>query len=202
MKKIITLTILFIVATQIIFAEESILENPNYYFPKTPPTVGRPVKLYETHAFLNKWMDSIKENNQTITTKFYDNEYIGVGQKSYDLFEYYPKFSFPYEDKTVECTLYYGIVNKSAYSKFKSPFLYDKENNVCVGIAGYRNYEATENPYFVEPIELKNVIAVTHPFTNLHLKEVVFIPNGVNGKAADKYVKQIRKLYKKATKQY
>lgn len=202
MKKILFFIFLVIVTIQNCKATQIYMNLPTN-FPSTLPIPGNYVARSSTHAFFEKWAESIKNNNQEIILKTLEKNYQGIGVWDMNEFHYEPNISLK-NNSITDCALYTGTVNKEAYYKLKSPILYDSKNKICVAVIGWRDYSKSQNPYFFEPSSFEQIVYVfgnfpqtaTEPF---NLKEVVLLPSNIDNKRQEKkYIKDVNRLYNKS----
>lgn len=203
MKRLIIFLTIFIISMQMCFAKEPVeicIDFPND-FPKQQPLVGNYTPKYKIHAFVNKWFESILSTNQTVNFKLLDKTYEGVGYIFDNEFEYDPPILFSNGSTKIDCKLYSGLVNKSTYSKLKSPLLYDSKNHVCVAVEGWRDYSKIDS-YFIEPAQFEKIIYVAGPkslsqtkIKPFSLQEVILLPENIDSKKEKKYIKEVSKIY-------
>ena len=171
-------------------------------FPKQKSTPKRQSSSATIQAFYDSWADNIGKD---IQIKTFDTEFVGIAYKEEITNDVFPKVIIPKTaDKNfISCNLYGGIFNSTAYKKLKTPLLYDSEHNICVAAIAVRDYSNTDNPYFEEPRELRNVVSISGyfpdiPHGSIKLREIALIPSNVQDeKKIEKYVKETMKLYKK-----
>ena len=171
------------------------------YFPKQKSTPIRQSSSATIQAFYDSWADNIGKD---IQIKTFDTEFTGIAYKEEITNDVFPKVTTPKTaDKNfISCNIYSGVLNAAAYKKLKSPLLYDSEHNICVAAVAIRDYSNTDNPYFEEPKEFRNVVSISGYFPNIphgsiKLREIVLIPSNVQDeKKIEKYVKETIKLYK------
>jgi len=203
-KRFLISFMVLLLSIQICCAKEpfTLLLDLPFYFPKECPMAGNNVARSKTHAFFNKWSESILSKNDSIKIKLLDKKYKGYGFIVNNEFAYDPQISFVGNYNTVNCILYPGIVNKNAYFKLKSPMLYDPKNNICVAVMGWRDYSKIDSS-FTEPKNFEEIIYVSGPLYQtknnpLILQELVLIPNSIKDrKKEQKYLKDIAMLYNK-----
>lgn len=171
-------------------------------FPKQKSTPKRQSSSATIQAFYDSWADNIGKD---IQIKTFDTEFVGISYKEEITNDIFPKVIIPKTaDKNfISCNLYGGIFNSTAYKKLKTPLLYDSVHNICVAAIAVRDYSNTDNPYFEEPRELRNVVSISGyfpdiPHGSIKLREIALIPSNVQDeKKIEKYVKETMKLYKK-----
>lgn len=171
------------------------------YFPKQKSTPKRQASSATIQAFYDSWADNIGKD---IQIKTFDTEFIGIAYKEEITNDVFPKVIIPKTaDKNfISCNLYGGIFNNTAYKKLKTPLLYDSEHNICIAAIAVRDYSNTDNPYFEEPKEMRNIVSISGYFPDIpqgsiKLREIALIPsNAKDEKKIEKYVKKTMKLYK------
>ena len=203
MKKLIfniLIIMCLILTTPLCFAIDWTAPAPAY-FPRQKSTPKGKSSSAVIQAFYDRWADSIGKD---IQIKTFDTEFTGIGYKEEITNDVFPKVIIPKTaDKNfISCNIYGGIFNATAYKKLKTPFLYDSEHNICVAAVAVRDYSNTENPCFVEPKFMQDVVSISGYFPNIQpgsikLREIALIPNTANDeKKIEKYVKETIKLYK------
>lgn len=205
MKKIILL-MLFMLSVPMCYALDLSSQIPAN-FPKQKPSLKQYTSRAFVEAFYAKWAETIVNTNNTVNTKTLNTEYKGITWGKDITNDVFPTMNLKGSDgKTIfTCTLYSGAVNEAAYSKFKSPILYDKNHNVCVAITSVKDYRNTDQPYFTEPKEMKQYVSVSGYFPNIPqgqmiLKELVLVPDSMEAKNVDSYIKNVKKTYDKILK--
>ncbi len=170
-------------------------------FPKQKSTPKRYSSSATIQAFYDSWAENIGKG---IQVKTFDTEFIGIGYGQAITNDVFPKVIIPKTaDKNfISCNLYGGIFNSTAYKKLKTPLLYDSEHSICVAAIAVRDYSNTDNPYFEEPSNMRNLVSISGyfpdiPHGSIKLREIALIPNSTQDeKKIEKYVKETMKLYK------
>lgn len=197
-------TFIAVLIVQVCYASEIYMELPSN-FPNTLPACDNYVERAKTQVFIEKWANSILDNNNDINLKILDRSFVGVGVRNFEEFDYIPNISLTKNLNLLNCKLYCGVVNKKTYYKLNSPILFDSKHNVCVAVIGWRNYCKTSSPCFEEPTNFEQIVYVlgnlpqteTEPFD---LKEIILLPSNIkNKKHEKKYIKEVTKLYNSST---